>query len=523
VKSADYYRKLSGPAWSALGLVLLLVGWEVISRHYSGLAIASPIATFRALGELLARRDFLEGHLLISLARTALGLSLGFGAGLALGALAGVLSPVQRILAPLRRMLMSVPGVVVVMLAMLWFGMGGTMVVAIVTAMIAPVVYVSVVEGLDAVDRGHLEMARVYRLPTGMRLYRIYGMAMAGPLISGGLVALGSAIRLVVLAEALGAGEGLGYALALARTNLETPQLYALALLCISIVAGVELAVLGPVRHRVLRRGGRPSADWAAPEEFVRPAGNPPPSEASPAEGWLPRPPRTGAEEGGGPLVRLLGVHKSFQGREVLRGISLEVRRGEIVGVLGPSGVGKSTLLRLIAGLERPTRGRVEVVAARIGYVFQEPRLLPWCTAGENVALPLMAFGLRKAPALALAREFLMAMELGGREDAFPGELSGGMRQRVSLARALAVGPDLLLLDEPFTGLDPALRGNMLGLIDAAVVQSRAAVIEVTHDREELPAATGRIVYLDGERGLVSVPGPGDRKKKPRGEDGRLK
>jgi NitT/TauT family transport system ATP-binding protein len=300
-------------------------------------------------------------------------------------------------------------------------------------------------------------------------------------------------------------GEGLGYALALARTNLETPRLYAVALLSISIVAGVELAVLGPVRRRVLRRGGRPSADWAAPEEFVRPARNPPPSEGSPAEGWLPRPPRTGAEEGGGPLLRLLGVHKSFQGREVLRGISLEVRRGEIVGVLGP------------------TRGRVEVVAARIGYVFQEPRLLPWCTAGENVALPLMALGLRKAPALALAREFLMAMGLGGREDAFPGELSGGMRQRVSLARALAVGPDLLLLDEPFTGLDPALRGSMLGLIDAALVQSRTAVVVVTHDREELPAATGRIVYLDGERGLVSVHGPGDRKKKPQGEDGRLK
>jgi NitT/TauT family transport system permease protein len=502
VTSRSRLERLKAPAWSLLGLVLLVGVWELCSRHYSGLAVASPWDTLAALARLLTQRDFLREHLLASLIRAAMGLGLGFTVGLSLGALAGALPPLRQVLTPPRWMLMSVPGVVVVMLAMLWFGMGGVMVVAIVAGMSAPVVYVSVVEGLDAVDRRHLEMAKVYRFPTAMRLYRIYVMAMAGPLLSGGLVALGGAIRMVVLAEALGAGQGLGYSLALARTNLQTPQLYALALLCICIVAGTELAVLRPVRRRVLRRGIK--LKEAGLEEEPQAASmatcpfQPPP---------LVSPPGNQVE----PVLRLQGVGKYFQGREVLRGVNLEVGTDEIIGVLGPSGVGKSTLLRLVAGLERPDHGSLQMKARRLGYVFQEPRLLPWCTAQENVALSLMAQGLKKGRARALARAYLAAMGLRGRENAYPSELSGGMRQRVSLARALALSPDLLLLDEPFTGLDPDLRRNMLKFLQASLAHHHTAVIQVTHDRAELPAATRRVIYLDGQRGLVCLQGPSEK------------
>lgn len=206
--------RLTGVAWSALGLVLLLALWQAAATHYSSLAIASPWDTLTALGQMLSQGDFWADHLLVSLGRVTVGLGLGLAAGLSLGVLAGALPPLRRVLSPTRWMLMSVPGVVVIMLAMLWFGMGGAMVVAIVATMVAPLIYISVVEGLDAVDARQLEMARVYHFPLAMRLYRIHGMAMAGPLIAGGLMALGSAIRLVVLAEALGAAEGLGYALA---------------------------------------------------------------------------------------------------------------------------------------------------------------------------------------------------------------------------------------------------------------------------------------------------------------------
>jgi len=499
------YKRLQGPTWSLLGLTLLVAVWELAARRSGGLAVASPGDTLAALWSLLSDPAFLEQHLLASLLRVALGLGLGMALGLGLGALAGALPPLRRVLAPPRWMLMSVPGVVVVMLAMLWFGMGGIMVVALVTGMIAPVVYISVVEGLDTVDRRHLEMAQVYRLPLATRLYRIYVMAMAGPLLSGGLVALGSAIRLVVLAEALGAGQGLGYSLALARTNLDTPKLYALALLCIGVVAGVELAVLRPVRHRALRRGakGKPLSKPEG-EAPVAPIGLEP--LAPLVQNAAPRDQA---------IVCLREVSKSFQGRQVLRGVNLSLRPGEILGVLGPSGVGKSTLLRLVAGLERPDDGHLEVRSRRLGYVFQEPRLLPWSTAEENVALPLMVLGLKIGFAHALAREYLGAMALAGREEAFPGELSGGMRQRVSLARALAVSPDLLLLDEPFTGLDPELRRDMQGFLQEGLDRLHTAVIQVTHDRSELPAATDRVIYLDAGRGLECLPGPGARELLP--------
>ena len=159
----------------------------------------------------------------------------------------------------------------------------------------------------------------------------------------------------------------------------------------------------------------------------------------------------------------------------MLSDFSLSLASGEHAALLGPSGIGKSTLLRLIAGLEQPDSGRIHSEFCRVGYVFQEDRLLPWLTAEDNLTV---VTGCTRET----AGELLDALELGGEYRAYPDTLSGGMRQRVSIARALAFSPDLLLLDEPFKGLDEALRARVAELIRK---RHDGTLLLVTHDRRE--------------------------------------
>lgn len=195
-------------------------------------------------------------------------------------------------------------------------------------------------------------------------------------------------------------------------------------------------------------------------------------------------------------VIEMQDICKRFGKRPVLTDFNLTVNRGEVVGMLGQSGIGKSTILRMVAGLENPDAGNVRIHSAHIGFVFQEDRLLPWDTALDNVILPLRALGIDRNKARSHARSYLRSMELSEFEKAYPHELSGGMRQRVSLARALAVAPDILLLDEPFTGLDQDLKKTMRRLLESALNENRAAVIHVTHDPAELLARTDRIIRL---------------------------
>lgn len=195
-------------------------------------------------------------------------------------------------------------------------------------------------------------------------------------------------------------------------------------------------------------------------------------------------------------MITLKDVHKRFDGRPVISGCNLAVRPGEVIGLLGPSGAGKSTLLRMVAGLEKPDKGEVRVASAIIGYVFQEARLLPWDTVLQNIVLPLRARGMEKREAVALARYYLRRMEMEEVATSFPHALSGGMRQRVGLARALAIRPDILLLDEPFTGLDKPLKERMRQLLESVLKDVPAAVVHVTHEPEELLAQTDRIIRL---------------------------
>ena len=191
----------------------------------------------------------------------------------------------------------------------------------------------------------------------------------------------------------------------------------------------------------------------------------------------------------------------AYGGRILFRDLNLEVLPGQVIGIEGPSGSGKSTLLKLAAGLLRPSGGRVTVNAPILGYVFQEPRLLPWFTALENIGLVLEAKGVPKNAAREAAGKSLERMGLYPFRHHYPGQLSGGMNQRVSIARALAVAPDLLLLDEPFTGLDPALKTKVRDQVSTMAVSTRTAVLHVTHARDELLEQTSSLCSLVPDKG----------------------
>ena len=138
----------------------------------------------------------------------------------------------------------------------------------------------------------------------------------------------------------------------------------------------------------------------------------------------------------------------------VLESISFEVADHSFTSILGPSGCGKSTILNLIAGLDKHSSGEIKIDGARVGLVFQQPRLLNWRTVADNVVLPLEGQLSDKAALRVIAQQYLTLVGLAGHEDYFPLQLSGGMQQRVAIARALAIDPDVLLMDEPFSGLD---------------------------------------------------------------------
>jgi NitT/TauT family transport system ATP-binding protein len=230
-----------------------------------------------------------------------------------------------------------------------------------------------------------------------------------------------------------------------------------------------------------------------------------------------------------GLAVSLRGVTKVYDnGVMALGPLDLDVRRGEFVSLLGPSGCGKSTALRLIAGLSAPTSGSVGISKPAdhahpghsIGFVFQEPTLMPWTSVRENVRLPLKLAHASAAEANARVSDSLAQVGLAEFADAYPRELSGGMKMRVSLARALVTDPDILLMDEPFAALDEITRFRLNNDLLALWRNLRKTVVFVTHSVFESVYLSQRVIVMTSRPGRIGAEFRIDAPE-PRGEDFR--
>jgi NitT/TauT family transport system ATP-binding protein len=210
-------------------------------------------------------------------------------------------------------------------------------------------------------------------------------------------------------------------------------------------------------------------------------------------------------------LLRLSGVGHTYpNGLVALDGIDLTVAPGEFVSLLGPSGCGKSTLLRIVSGLAAPSRGRVEWDSGApkrgdIGFVFQDPTLLPWATLGDNVWLPLRLAGMSRAEARPRIDEALALVGLDAFAGIYPREASGGMKMRVSIARALVTRPKILLLDEPFAALDEITRFKLNDDLLRLWQEQKWTVLFVTHSVFESVFLSTRLVVMSPRPGRISA------------------
>ena len=220
-------------------------------------------------------------------------------------------------------------------------------------------------------------------------------------------------------------------------------------------------------------------------------------------------------------LIRIRGLYKSYQrGQQeipVLLGIELDVAAGDFVALMGPSGSGKSTLLNLIAGIDQPSGGTIEIGgidiatlsdaelsdwrAAHVGFIFQFYNLMPVLTAFENVELPLLLTGLSPRERRARVQQMLELVSLADRSDHYPNELSGGQQQRVAIARALVTDPTLIVADEPTGDLDRSTGQEVLTLLDRLVSELGKTIVMVTHD-PKAAARARRLVHL--EKGVLA-------------------
>ncbi|QHJ01623.1 ATP-binding cassette domain-containing protein [Xylophilus rhododendri] len=220
-------------------------------------------------------------------------------------------------------------------------------------------------------------------------------------------------------------------------------------------------------------------------------------------------------------LARLQGVHKTFagSGAAALRGIDLDIHEGDFVCLLGPSGCGKSTVLRLLAGLLKPGGGSLqwggEGKRPEIGFVFQDATLMPWASVADNVYLPWQLQDVPRAQVAGAIDEALALVGLREAADAYPRQLSGGMRMRVSIARALVTRPRLLLMDEPFAALDEITRNRLNQDLAALWRQLGCTVVFVTHSVIESVQLASRVVVMAARPGRIvgELEGLADRRQ----------
>jgi ABC-type nitrate/sulfonate/bicarbonate transport system ATPase subunit/ABC-type nitrate/sulfonate/bicarbonate transport system permease component len=481
----------------AAGVLLLFLIWAAASLAAGSFFVPAPWLTLADTAVLLSRPGT-WGQILITFLRVGAGFLVGFTAGTAAGIAIGARREARALLKPLVTFFQGMPPLLWAIPLVALMGIGHIPTIIVITLITFPLVAVTIGEGMTTLPRDLGEMLAVFAPGVRARLQELVLPHLApflGAAVNAGLVL---AVKASVTAEYFGANDGIGFQIQSAYMSLRIRSLFAWAAVLILLILAVT-SLLPRVR-RAARRLARPPRRHALPVEGV--------SDMEKLRAQLKL-----SVSGLATGLSVRGVSFAYRRQRPLLGdVSLSVRPGEIALITGESGIGKTTLLKLAGSLLKPAGGRVEA-PERIGFVFQDDRLLPWRSVADNAALPLLHQGVPRGRAWAFASWLLGEAGLAGDEEKRPQELSGGMKKRAALARCFARLPDVILMDEPFSGLHARARAQLWEMFLRLHARHPVPALIVTHYPEEL-AGRGRVYSLQGRPARLVPAGHGATRRR---------
>ena len=471
--AANRHRYIALAA-TAFGSLLLLWSALTYGGMISDLFLPTPTMVARALVDLFVGRHFLT-DVAISTLRILGGFSIAAALGIPAGLLIGISKSAEAFFEPLFDFIRYTPIPAFIPLFILWLGIGETEKVTVIASSVFFQIVLLVANSVSATPTPILESARTLGAARWDMVTKVV-FRYAQPRILDDLrVSMGWAWAVLTIAEIVGASSGIGFVIVQSQRLLQTANVIA-AIVVVGFLACSAMVFSSGYVESVF------------------------PGRAEQAT-----------------MLVLESVTKTYDGRngssapvEAIGGISLTIGEGQFWAFVGPSGAGKTTLLRLIAGLDRPSGGRVVFNGQEIlttswerGMVFQDFALFPWLTVSDNIAFGLRIRREREAKLRSAVSHYLQVTGLDPFKDAYPLTLSGGMQQRVAIARTLANAPKILLLDEPFGALDVQTRGQMQELLAELWEQERITVVLVTHDLEEALFLADRVCVLSARPAVV--------------------
>ncbi len=251
-KNAKEYIKSKKFIYSFWGFILLIGLWQIGALFVHEIIIASPLQATKALVKMFGTSRFWDATF-ITFQRAFVGILLGGSVGFILGIFAGLNENIKNLFEPLRWMIMSISPIIVVVVAMLWFGMGTQMVIFIASLLLFPIVYVNTIKGIEMVDEKIIEMADVYKFSIAQKLWHVYIPALIGPLSAAMTIVITAGMRMIILAEVLGTNSGIGYEFSFARTDLNTPEMFAWVIVTLVFVGIAEYMIFKPIENYFLR------------------------------------------------------------------------------------------------------------------------------------------------------------------------------------------------------------------------------------------------------------------------------
>ncbi|MCP5455278.1 MAG: ATP-binding cassette domain-containing protein [Thermotogae bacterium] len=450
---------------SFLGFFIIFLLWGFISLFYDPLVFPGPFETFNALFSLFTEKNFWLNYL-STITKTFTGLGISLIIGIPLGLISGLHKKADKLIRPFVMVIQGAPVISYIVIAMMWFGLGFYTPVFVSVLVILPAIIFNISTGISNTDSKLIEMAKIYRVDEKKIYKYIYFPSILPFIISTIKIISGSLWRSVVVGEFLSGSKGLGYGISLAKTTLNTEYVFAYT---------VFLIITGTIFEKTILK-----ITYSPKFKF----------KDSNSETNV-------SAEKNNAFLDVKNLSKKFD-KVIIKNINFNIKKGQSVSLIGESGCGKTTILKILSGIIKDYTGTVENTFKRISYIFQDDRLIPWLNVSDNIKFvnPYLSENAIK--------NVLDTFGIKDSYDKYPFELSGGMLKRACIARAVLYNPDLIIMDEALASVDLKNKNKIISTLRTMHKENNFAIINVSHNPAEIAKISETLIFIEGSPATVS-------------------